>query len=98
MKKEDLNNLSDFSNWVDKTFNWLEPRAKGLMRRAWCARGKYDRKRVMPRKSLCCNAEMTEGGQCLCCGANGYIDKEVHSMEILTREEHKKRHEKLLNI
>jgi len=44
--KKDYNNLSDFNEWTEKTFNWLEPRAKSLMRRAWCARGKYDRKKL----------------------------------------------------
>jgi len=44
------------------------------------------------KKSLCCGAEMTDWGQCLNCGGNGNIDKEVHSMEILTKEEHKKRY------
>jgi len=60
-------------------------------------KSKPNRKKVILKKSLCCDAEMTSGGQCLNCGANGNIDQEVHNMEILTRKEHNKRHEKLPN-
>lgn len=42
-EKKDINNLKDFSDWVEEVFDWVDPRLKRFMRRAWCARGKYDR-------------------------------------------------------
>ena len=49
-KVKDYNNLKDFNKWIIETFDWIEPRAKALMKRAWCARGKYERKKSTPNK------------------------------------------------
>ena len=42
--KKDLNNLKIFNEWVRETFTWVDNDVKGFMRRAWCARGKMERK------------------------------------------------------
>ena len=44
MSKKDLNNLKDFYQWIRDTFDWVDADVKRFMKRAWCARGKFDRK------------------------------------------------------
>jgi len=44
--KKDYNKLSAFQDWIDKTFNWIDPEVKKYMKRAWCARGKVDRQNL----------------------------------------------------
>jgi len=49
-KKKDLNNLSDFNDWIRETFNWVDFGVKNYLKRAWCARGKYYRKNKLKNK------------------------------------------------
>lgn len=42
VKQKNSNKSKEFYEWVDSTFDWVDNKAKRLMFRAWCARGKVN--------------------------------------------------------